>query len=54
MDAKIHSDLRVLEIDIGGTLIIPAEGLNELGKDITKPLGLTMWASKVETDNHQW
>lgn len=50
MDAKIHSDLRILEIDIGGTLVIPAEGLNQRGKDITKPLGLTLWANKVNTD----
>lgn len=48
MESKIHSDLRVMEIDVGGALIIPASG--EAVKSRTKPLGLTLWASKVNRD----
>lgn len=48
MDSKIHSDLRVMEIDIGGAFVIPATG--EGVKEHSKPLGLTLWASKVNTD----
>jgi len=50
MDPKIHSDLRVMDIDIGGAFIIPASG--ETVKEHTKPLGLTLWASKV--DREKW
>lgn len=50
MDAQIHSDLRVIEMEIGGALIVPAEGLSKDVKDTTDPLGLTLWASKVETN----
>lgn len=50
MDAKIHSDLRILEIGIGGTLVIPADGLTEEVKEMTSPLGLTLWAEKIETE----
>lgn len=49
MDSKIHSDLRVLEISIGGALIIPASG--EGVKENTSPLGLTLWASKVDKES---
>lgn len=48
MESKIHSDLRVMDIEIGGAFIIPAFGDDV--KDQTKPLGLTLWASKVNRD----
>lgn len=50
MDAKIHGGLRILEIDIGGAFVIPTEGLSSEGKDMTAPLGLTLWAEKVSTN----
>lgn len=49
MEAKIHGDLRVLEMDIGGAFVIPASGLSSTGKEMTSPLGLTLWANKVNT-----
>lgn len=48
MESKIHSDLRVMDIDIGGAFIIPASG--DAVKNHTKPLGLTLWAKKVDDD----
>lgn len=50
MEAKIHGGLRVLEIDVGGTLVIPANGLSSDAKQLTTPLGLTLWAEKVDTN----
>lgn len=51
MDAKVHADLRVMELTTGGVMVIPAEGLTHVGKEYTDPLGLTLWASKVEGDH---
>lgn len=50
MESKIHSKLRVFELDIGGAVVIPAEGLGPHGKDVSDPLGLSLWASKVDTN----
>lgn len=52
MDAQIHSRLRVLELHRGGAFIIPAKDLSADSKEITEPLGLTLWASRV--DSSQW
>lgn len=49
MDAKIHSDLRVFDLEIGGAVVVPAEGITEQTKEESSPLGLTMWASRVDT-----
>ena len=49
MDAKIHGDLRVFNLNIGGAFVIPAEGIDEITKDVSSPLGLTLWAEKVDT-----
>ena len=52
MESKIHGNLRVLNLDIGGVFVIPAEGLSKASKDETSPLGLTLWADKV--DKSRW
>lgn len=50
MEAQVYSNLRVAELAIGGTFIIPVEGLSDESKEETKPLGLTLWANRVEVD----
>jgi len=44
---EVNSKMRLMNIKMGGALVVIVEGYGEKTKAVTKPLGLSLWASKV-------